>query len=392
VLKLFRNYNAEIQLVLITTLLSNVGIFMVIPFLAIYLNELNTVSTVDVGIIVGIAFWCQKAGSLLGGLLSDFVHVKKTMLLGLAIRIPGYILVGYVTNFYLLIVACSLIGLGSSIYLPAAKSFLIDKCNSDNKVEVLSARMIFSNIGVAIGPVIGLIVFEVSPIWLFSSVGVIFSFLLLLNLKLKYKPNSCTTNLLRFSDFNQLLKNKLMISISVFMFIFMVLYMQIEITIPMFSKELFGQNIVSLIFILNALIVVFFQMPISRWTCKENNNFSLMIGFIAFSISFLLLSTLETSYLALFLSVIIFSFAEIIFQIRLDYEATNVKDGMIATTFGIMSLAGAFGGLFGSYIGTYLYSNEEQDISVWAILTIMSLILSLLSLLRPKTNNEVHYA
>ncbi len=87
-LKSLKSYSLDIQLVLITTLLSNVGIFMVIPFLAIYLNDIDKISTVDVGIIIGIAFWCQRAGSLLGGVLSDFFHVKKTMLLGLLIRIP----------------------------------------------------------------------------------------------------------------------------------------------------------------------------------------------------------------------------------------------------------------------------------------------------------------
>nr|WP_245256384.1 hypothetical protein [Bartonella washoeensis] len=41
---------------------------MVIPFLAIYFSKLNSLSTTEVGIIIGIAFWCQRAGSLLGGL------------------------------------------------------------------------------------------------------------------------------------------------------------------------------------------------------------------------------------------------------------------------------------------------------------------------------------
>ncbi|EJF78455.1 hypothetical protein MCQ_01289 [Candidatus Bartonella washoeensis Sb944nv] len=65
--KLF-TFKASIKLILITTLLSNVGIFMVIPFLAIYFSKLNSLSTTEVGIIIGIAFWCQRAGSLLGGL------------------------------------------------------------------------------------------------------------------------------------------------------------------------------------------------------------------------------------------------------------------------------------------------------------------------------------
>ncbi len=50
---------------------------MVVAFLAIYLNKLNSLSTTEVGIIIGVAFLCKKAGSLLGGVLSDYVHVKN---------------------------------------------------------------------------------------------------------------------------------------------------------------------------------------------------------------------------------------------------------------------------------------------------------------------------
>lgn len=127
-------------------------------------------------------------------------------------------------------------------------------------------------------------------------------------------------------------------------------------------------------------------MALSRWTCKENNNLSLIFGFLAFSLSFLLLAAIETSCLVLFLSVVVSSLAEIIFQIRLNYEATNVKKGMVASAFGIMSLAGAFGGLFGSHIGTYLYTCKNLASSFWNIFAMMTVILSLVSLLRNKTN------
>ncbi|UTO28096.1 hypothetical protein [Bartonella harrusi] len=71
------HFKTGTQLILITSLLSSVGIFMVVAFLAIYLNKLNSLTTTEVEIIIGVAFWCKKAGSLLGGILSDYVHVKK---------------------------------------------------------------------------------------------------------------------------------------------------------------------------------------------------------------------------------------------------------------------------------------------------------------------------
>ncbi len=300
-------------------------------------------------------------------------------------------MVGYVTNFYLLIVACSLIGLGSSIYLPAAKSFLVNRTDDNKKVEILSIRVILSNVGVALGPVIGLAVFDISPVWLFTSVGLVFASLLFLNLRLSDIERKKEESNPIFSDFNKLLKNKKMVITSILMFIFIALYMQIEVTIPMFSNDIFGKSFISAVFIINALMVILFQMPLSKWACKESNTLAMPLGFLFFSASFLLLFVFEHSYLALFFSVIIFSVAEIIFQIRLDFDATNIDKRMIATTFGLMSLAGAFGGLFGSFIGALLYSTPVFGLGIWAILTIATVILTVISFFSLR-NIEVVYA
>lgn len=379
----FNSFSGNVKLILITSLLSNVGIFMVIPFLAIYLNKLETITTAQVGLIIGVAFWCQRAGSFFGGLMSDYLHIKGTMLLGLLIRIPGYLLVGYVDSFYLLLISCSIIGLGSSIYLPAAKSYLVKVVGEKDKVDVLSTRMIFSNIGVAIGPVIGMTVFSFSPSALFVTVGAIFSILTILNLRLENSNEQLTSDQVSVKDFSVLVTNKMMMAIALFMFLFMAFYMQIEVTIPMFSSSLFGDIIVSNIFICNAFIVIFFQSLISKWACNGTSKKALSVTFLLFSLCFLLMGMVRDSYFVVFLAVIIFSFAEIIIQIRLDFDATTISKKMIATAFGIMSLAGAFGGLAGSYIGTMLYSSELMGVSIWSFLSLSSAIIAAVCILIP---------
>lgn len=86
----------------------------------------------------------------------------------------------------------------------------------------------------------------------------------------------------------------------------------------------------------------------------------------------------------IFVAVIVFSFAQIILQIRLDYDATNVNKNMVATSFGIMSLAGAFGGLSGSYVGTLLYPLEIFRLNIWEILSLCSALISFLFIIIPK--------
>ncbi|USP02127.1 MFS transporter [Bartonella taylorii] len=179
------NLKASIQLILITTLLSNVGIFMVIPFLAIYLSKFSSSQYDRSWNHHWHSFLMPKDGSLLGGVLSDYVHVKKTMLLGLAMRIPGYLIVGFTHNFYILLLSCILIGLGSSLYVPAAKSLLVKSVSTAEKVYALATRSVFANIGTSIGPLLGMLIFKMLPSLLFSFVRLIFFLLFLLNCTLK---------------------------------------------------------------------------------------------------------------------------------------------------------------------------------------------------------------
>ncbi|WP_254493856.1 MFS transporter [Bartonella sp. B1099] len=375
------SFKASVHLILITILLSNIGAFMVVPFLAIYLNKLNSLSAIEVGTIIGIAFWCQRAGSLLGGILSDYVHIKRTMLLGLALRIPGYFIIGFTHNFYILLLSCILIGLGSSIYFPAAKSFLVKNVSQTDKVDILAIRSIFANIGTAIGPLLGMLILKVHPQLLFSLVGFIFILLLLLNCTLKESRGTSTGSKINFSDFQKLLTNKTMLRVAFSTFLFLFLYIQLEVTIPLFGDETFGKSTPSYIFLLNALIVIFFQIPVSRWSCRENSKTPIVLSFVFFGLSFFILHALNPSYFSLFLAIILFTFAEIIMRIRLDYDATNIDERLIASAFGIMSLSSAFGGMAGSYFGSLLYNKAVFGLSVWQFLSIASISVAFLSLL-----------
>ncbi|SHF09477.1 MFS transporter [Vibrio gazogenes] len=386
--------NKEIFIILLTTLLSNVGIFMVIPFLAIYLTSIDTITTVEVGTIIGIAFWFQRAGSLLGGVISDTFSSKSTMLIGLLVRIPGYLMLGYVVDFYLLTLSCSLIGLGSSIYLPAAKSSLVSKVDELDKVNALSLRMICSNVGVAVGPVIGLFIFESSPEILFNTVGAIFTILFFFNCYIEPTKIKKSDSKLTFKDFHSLCKRREMISISIIMCIFMIAYMQLEVTIPLFAKEALDNSAASLVFIVNAISVVLLQLPISKWACHEDRGKVLCIGGITFLISFIVISEVETSLTLLLFAVVLFTLGEIIFSIRLDYDATNIDKNLVASSFGILSLAGAFGGLIGSYIGGsyYNFHFDIANLDFWKMSAILSALISIFFYVSSKYQKRLTYA
>ncbi len=172
-----------------------------------------------------------------------------------------------------------------------------------------------------------------------------------------------------------------MLCIAFFMFLFAFFYIQLEVTIPLFVEQTFGSSTPSYIFLLNALIVIFFQIPASRWACKEKSQIPITLSFILFGLSFFLLHFMKHSYTVLFLAIILFTFAEIMIRIRFDYDATNIDDRLIASALGIMSLSSGFGGIAGSYVSTLLYNKALFGLSSWQMLIIVSLSVALISLL-----------
>ncbi|WP_354190803.1 hypothetical protein [Bartonella silvatica] len=124
-----------------------------------------------------------------------------------------------------------------------------------------------------------------------------------------------------------------------------------------------GGNASSYIFIRNALIVIFAKYRYKNGHTKKISKH--LSYYLLFGLSFIILHALNYSYFYLFLAIILFSFAEIIIQIRLDYDATNIDERLIASAYGVMSLSSAFGGMAGSYLGSLLSNQDFFGLSIW---------------------------
>ncbi|WP_273721853.1 MULTISPECIES: MFS transporter [unclassified Bartonella] len=174
---------------------------MVVPFLAIYLSKLNSLS----GYHHWYCFLVSKSRLSFRRHIFRLCAYQKKHAFGFSYKNSRLSYCCFTYNFYLLLFCCVFIGLGSSIYLPAAKSFLVKNVSTAEKVGILSTRLIFSNIGTAIGPLLGMLIFKVHPPLLFSLVGFIFCLLFLLNCTLKNNPDTNTRNKIHFFDFRKLL-------------------------------------------------------------------------------------------------------------------------------------------------------------------------------------------
>ena len=131
--------------------LSAVGTGLTLPFLFVYLNQ---VRELDVG-VAGLAVACIGAASLVGnpvgGLLSDRVGPRNTVVLGLVLSAVGATSLALVDAVWHAFAAAALVGLGASVTWPAEDSLLATVVRREQRSHAFAVRFALVNAGFGVG-------------------------------------------------------------------------------------------------------------------------------------------------------------------------------------------------------------------------------------------------
>jgi FSR family fosmidomycin resistance protein-like MFS transporter len=117
------------------------------------LKDEFSLSLQQLGIIAAIPPLCQAILCIPTGLLSDKIGSKKMILISLAASTLGAIFAARALNPTMLIVAVSLLYLNTTIYHPAAYSFVTRLFRPNDRLRALGIHGAGGTLGVAVGPI-----------------------------------------------------------------------------------------------------------------------------------------------------------------------------------------------------------------------------------------------
>lgn len=363
-----------------TSFFSSVTLYMVTPFLAIYLTSSGLMTLEQAGLIIGISFWIKRGGGLFGGVAADRFGRHRIMIAGLAVRIPGYVLLAYGTTLFPLLLGSVFVSMGSAFYLPAAKSALTMVAPASNRIRIFALRTAAVNTGAAIGPLVGTLLFSYSPKLLFLAAAGGFVLITLVNAGLRF-PDSrrAAEGSLRLAV--AVAKTPHMLGLMVFGALFFLAYIQTESIIPVLVKDAGRTDVLGLLFGVWAVVVVGAQIIVSRFILSIPRQVCVLLGFTAFVLGFCLLHMAgkvpQVSFVAgLFAAISLFSVGEVILDLRLDYDASLVPVERVGTSFGFVNMACGLGGLIGSSLGSLAYHRLDSSSwpisSVWLLMAVVS--------------------
>ena len=290
-------YPRQFWLLMAGMLINTIGMMFIWPFLNIYLNEVLGIPVAKATLLPVLEQAVSLFTTLAAGSVADRFGRKWLMALSLGAVASVYFLMGFADQWWMFAVLLGMRGFFLPLYRVAADAMVADLITDESeRMPAYSLLRTANNLGVAIGPVLGGFVAAVSykASFLAAASAMLFFAILVtvgmketlpggnkFSLKADGQPSSTVP-----SGYRVILRDHIfMIALLAFAFNGMGATLPFQL-LGIYGKENFGlsEAVIGMIVMVNALIVVFFQVPVSRVTRKLESLKVLATGALFYAI------------------------------------------------------------------------------------------------------------
>ncbi len=166
-------HNKQVIIVSLSSMMRSLGMGASWPFMAIFLSLYLHIAIYIVGIIFTLLSLMSMIFSILGGYLADLKGRKFTLMLGSVSGIFIFlsIAISFLFHAYALtIILFILSSFSGSLVYPSASALISDVTEPENREGGYSIYRILSNIGWAIGPLMGSLIYSSGIVVIFYSI------------------------------------------------------------------------------------------------------------------------------------------------------------------------------------------------------------------------------
>lgn len=376
---------------------------MSMPFLAIYLTATKGVSPALTGMMIAVSALIGVICGFIGGNLSDQYGRKRIMMASIFVWIfvfVGFAFADHVAWFFLL---NALNGVCRSFFEPTSRALLSDMTKQENKLLVFNLRYAAINVGVAIGPLVGLQLGSAKstmPFLIAAAVNLVYMISLLIQFR-KYEigeiPAVQKERVSMKQSAQVLRKDNVFLLALIGIILGNAGYSQFSSTLsqyfanaPVFQD---GIELFSHVLVLNAITVLVVQYPVTRVGKRYSPLVSIMFGTLIVSLGLIGFGMLESVPL-LFACAFLFTIGEVLMFSMTDLFVDQIAvPHLKGTYFGAMGFSG-LGGVVGPWLGgmllnTYGYDNGTIVFSYLALLCALGFpLLFIVKVMVQKRNSQ----
>ena len=308
------------QLLLVSQLIFNVGFFSVVPFLAVVMRDDFGMGTMAVGIVLGARTFAQQGLFLFGGALADRWGARQSMITGCLVRVTGFLLLAWASDFPLFLIGAVVTGIGGALFSPAMQSLVASvaerasvqkRATEEGSTHSAAARknrgsslfallVVCGEVGTVVGPLLGALLLNTSfdaALLVAAGVFAVMAAVFLCFLPKPQRDGAKTSGGLPAtsppSDLWSCLREKRFIGFAAFYSVNLLASNQLYFGLPVeLERSGTGAHGLAVVFAYASVLTITLQWPIARLMRKAGPKTALPLGFALQSLGFASLAAL----------------------------------------------------------------------------------------------------
>ncbi|MFJ3007255.1 MFS transporter [Pseudomonas fluorescens] len=372
-------YSRLIRRLMITSLSIVVSRALISPLLTLFLSNKLGLNPQDVGLLLGIAVFSATLLSLYGGYIIDRLDKRQLLILTMLSSGVGLILLTFAQNLYLVTLVLIISETASALFLICSKAMLSENLAVGQRVKAFSLNYTLTNIGYAVGPMIGVVIAGVQPSAPFIVAGLIAagSVFLLLGVSREASPLSQVSQPQSFLNTLIILKNdRTMILFTFGCLLSTLVHGRFTLYLSQYLLVTHTQDqtldTMAALLACNAITVILLQYQIGRFLKREHLRYWIAGGtalFIVGLIGFSLADSLVGWCVAMF----IFTLGEmIIYPADFLFVDTLAPEELRGSYYGAQNLA-ALGGAVSPVMCGFLLMHTPAPSMFYALSALAAL-------------------
>lgn len=327
------------------------GWYLVLPFAAILFTSRRGLSPAQVGLLLAVQSFSLLAGSLIGGILADWLGDRTTMVAGLLLRGAGLAALGLFPSLPAMLLAAGTAGIGGGFYGPAAKAGIASLAPGEEQAAAFAARGIAANVGTSVGPLLGGLLLRGPIGLLFGIAGALHLGMAALTM-FGYRPPS-TGGPEEAAPWWAVLADRRYLAFSLVTAAAWALFAQLAIAMPLYAREVLGlEASVGMLWTLISLTVILFQFGVTRLSTRYLSQMGAMAAGALLLGAGLALVGRAGSFAGLAGALVLFVAGEMLLMPTADAAvSTFAGRGSIGSYFGIATVAWGLGEGVGNLVG-----------------------------------------
>ncbi|MFI6428875.1 MFS transporter [Rhodococcus oryzae] len=295
-----RTLPAPVRLILVSMILFNIGFYLVVPFLAAHLAQDLHLAGWAIGLVLGLRTFSQQGMFFIGGSLADRFGVRPMVLLGIAIRVVGFVVLGVATTLATMIVGVVLVGLAAALFAPAVEAANaaygrgLEEAGVIRRTELFGIEQMCSRLGTVVGPALGALLLGVPFEWtavsaavLFAGLGVMFARWLPRDASTSHGADTGAESLR--GVWRSVLRNRGFMVFVALCGVQLLAYNQLYLMLPEQLERVTGsQAALGWFFAASAILVIVGQAPMVALANRLGHRVSMVAGMATIAVSFLL--------------------------------------------------------------------------------------------------------